>query len=527
MVASDNSVESTRISSNLFAPLGIGGAADLLEIPVVFAGFGISTDPDDDFKYDDYEGIDVEGKIVLILRRAPGYASGKGPFAPRNNQPPEYATFRHKAVNAFQHGAKAVVMVNDEESLEGGEVADELLRFTSAGTEKLTTIPIVMVKRSTVDQLLSGVGAPTLSELESSIRQNPLEPSPKSQQFQGLTASIQYEIERPVVLTNNVVGLLEAEGPTAEETIVVGAHYDHLGRGGMGSLAPFSTDIHNGADDNASGTALIIELARRLAARPGLPPRRVLFIAFSGEERGLLGSRYYVNHPLIPLDQTVAMFNFDMVGRLNEEETLTVFGVDSSPGLRELVTALGPTHGLNVRANGSAPGNSDHASFIDREIPIAGFFTGTHRDYHRPSDDIELINYDGMVRISDYAELLLLDFLSRPEAPLFTRVEEPEEPRSISGVSVSLGTIPDYDESIEGVRLNGVRSGSAAEKAGMKEGDIIIKYGEIEVGTIYDFMQGLSESKPGDRVQITVDREGKPVKLEAVLDASTRSHDDD
>src|SRR5262249_10176277 len=186
------------------------------------------------------------------------------------------------------------------------------------------------------------------------------------------------------------VGVREGAGPLAEETIVVGAHYAHLGHGGSGSLAFLSRDIHNGADDNASGTAMVLEMARRLARRPDPPPRRVVFIAFSGEERGLLGSRHYVEHPLFPLDRTVMMVNFDMAGRRNDRKELTMIGTGTVPGMDELVTALGKSSGLKVRTIEGLTdgfGGSDHQSFYDKNVPVLFAFTGVHSDYHRPSDD--------------------------------------------------------------------------------------------------------------------------------------------
>ena len=191
-----------------------------------------------------------------------------------------------------------------------------------------------------------------------------------------------------------------------------------------GSLAFLSHDIHNGADDNASGTAMVLELARRIGARRDPPPRRVVFMAFSGEERGLLGSQYYVEHPLFPLSQTVMMFNCDMVGRLNDKDELTMIGTGTSPGFDDLVDVLGKSAGLKIKKISGMTdgfGGSDHQSFYPKGIPVLFAFTGVHRDYHRPSDDSNRINYAGMARIADYLELLLLDVVRRPERPAFTR----------------------------------------------------------------------------------------------------------
>ncbi|QDV36544.1 M20/M25/M40 family metallo-hydrolase [Tautonia plasticadhaerens] len=500
-----------------FMPLSIGGGGDAEDLPIAFAGYGITTDEDAEFSYDDYDGLDVEGKAVIVLRRAPKYDVPGSPFAADGPRPPDAATFEHKAVNAFRHGARLVLLVNDSGS---AEEQDELLQFTSAGTERYTTVPFVMAKRAFVDSILGAAGAPTLDELEERIAGGE-ELSPSSLALEGVTLDARIRVEQPKITAKNVIGVLEGSGPLADETVVIGAHYDHLGSGGMGSLAPFSREIHNGADDNASGTAMMLELARRLASRPDPLPRRVVFMAYSAEERGLLGSRYYVEEqPLYPIDQTAFMFNFDMVGRLNEERTLTVFGVDSTPGFRELVTAAGPSYDLSIRPNAQVAGNSDHASFHEKGVPVAFLFTGTHRDYHRPSDDVEKVNFEGMARIADFAEVLLLDVARRPQRPAFVAGDEPEPQPRVAGSSASLGTIPDYDDSVEGVRLNGVREGSAAEKAGLKGGDVIVGFGGAPVGTIYDFMEGLTTSKPGDTVAIEVRRGEETLTLEAVLDAA-------
>ena len=248
---------------------------------------------------------------------------------------------------------------------------------------------------------------------------------PCSAELAGWTLSARIEIERKTITTRNVVGVLDGAGPLADETVVVGAHYDHLGHGGLrsGSLAFLSSDIHNGADDNASGTSMVLELARRLARRPDPLPRRVVFVAFSGEERGLLGSKHYVEHPPFPLAGTVLMTNFDMVGRLNDKNELTLYGTGTTPGLDSLVEALGKSADFTVKKIAEGHGPSDQESFYLKNIPVLFAFTGGHRDYHRPSDDTDRINFAGMARIADFAELFLLDVLRRPRRPEFVKVE--------------------------------------------------------------------------------------------------------
>jgi hypothetical protein len=386
-----------------------------------------------------------------------------------------------------------------------------------------------MLTREFADRLLSQAGVPSLATLEKEIDQDL---KPRSIELKGCTLSGSVAIERGGILTKNVVGVLEASGPHADETVVVGAHYDHLGRGGMfsGSLAFLSHDIHNGADDNASGTSMVLEMARRLSARRDPPPRRVVFIAFSGEERGLLGSRHYVDHPLFPLASTVLMVNCDMVGRLNAKNELTMIGTGSSPGFAELVDVLGKSGGLTIKkVSGMTDGfgGSDHQAFYAKGIPVLFAFTGVHGDYHRPSDDSERINFPGMARIADFLELVLLDVIRRPERPPLLRVagSSPRSPiadPARRGGSVYLGTRPDYSsESKDGMRIEGVTEGSPAEKGGLKGGDVITRFGDKRVGTIYDFMESMARYKPGDQVELRVRRDGKEVTLQVKL--GTRS----
>lgn len=516
--------EEIKPESGKFQPLAIGSGGTLEGLPIVFAGYGISAKDDaKKLDYDDYEGIDVKGKAVLIIRREPQLDDEKSPFA--GKQTTLFATFTHKATNAFQHGAAAVLLVNDLAGLKGAE--DQLLPFAAAGAEENSPIPIVMLARADADKLLAASGQPKLETLEKEIDGDL---KPRSRMLAGWTLSESIKIVRKGVETRNVVGVLEGAGPLADETVVVGAHYDHLGNGGLssGSLAFLSHDIHNGADDNASGTALVMELARRLGKRPDPLARRIVFIAFSGEEKGLLGSMHYVEHPLIPLDKTVMMINFDMVGRLNEKSELTVMGTGSTSGLEELVDAIGTDAGFKIKKVKGASdgfGGSDHESFYRKNVPILFPFTGLHPDYHRPSDDSERINFAGMARIADFGELLLLDVARRPTRPTFVKVPEAaRNPHAAGspdpgrvGMGAYLGSIPDYGAEDKGVKLSGVREGSPAEKGGLKGGDVIVGYAGKPIATIYDYTDSLGRSKPGDKVEIVVKREGKDVTLTVTL----------
>jgi hypothetical protein len=511
-----------------FTPLAIGTARSLEKTPIVFAGYGITAKKgprNPGLDYDDYAGVDVKGKAVLIIRREPQQHDGVSPFDGKEYS--SFATFQHKAVNAFQHGAAAVILVNHRAGM--AAAGDQVLRFTDAGPAPISNIPFLMITRAKAEKLLSVAGQPSLASLEKKIEQDL---KPHSREISGWSLSARINIEGEKTETKNVVGVLEGAGPHAKETVVVGGHYDHLGHGGMtsGSLAIFSKDIHNGADDNASGTSMVLELARRLAARRDPLPRRVVFIAFSGEERGLLGSRYYVEHPLIPLDETVMMINCDMVGRLNTRSELTMVGTGTTKGIDTIVEALGQSADLKIKKVAGLSdgfGGSDHESFYAKGVPVLFAFTGLHSDYHRPSDDTDRINFTGMGRIADYLELITLDLARRPARPAFVKLTEQRSPHAAAGgdtarrgTSVTLGIMPDYGyEQKDGLKITGVRDGGPAAKAGLKDGDRIVFCGSKAVGTIYDYMEIMTHYKPGDQLEVVVVRDGKEVKLDVSLDA--------
>ncbi|HWP38860.1 MAG TPA: M28 family peptidase [Gemmatimonadales bacterium] len=315
----------------------------------------------------------------------------------------------------------------------------------------------------------------------------------------------------------NVVAMLPGRGALAGEAVVVGAHYDHLGRGGFGSLDPDSTGVvHNGADDNASGTVALLEIARHLRGRTAPNARALILIAFTGEELGLLGSDYYVKHPVMPIRSTFAMINLDMVGRLRGDR-VTVFGTETAREFASLIDSLRITSGLSIAGSGDGYGRSDQSSFYAADIPVLHFFTGTHEDYHRTTDDAPKINVDGVARIAVLAADLAWALATR-ESPLsFVDAEPPPPPAAGGGYGAYLGTIPDMSESPGGVRLTGVRAGSPAEAAGIKAGDVIVRLGDHEVTNLYQMTDALRAHKPGDSVLVVVIRDGQRLELRATL----------
>jgi len=317
----------------------------------------------------------------------------------------------------------------------------------------------------------------------------------------------------------NVIGVLKGRDPAlATEYVVVGAHYDHLGTGIAGSLDPDSVGVpHNGADDNASGVAALLEIARRLALTR--PARSVLFVAFSGEEEGLLGSAYYVKSPPVPNDSVVAMLNFDMVGRLKDDK-LVIYGVETARQWRGLIDSLNTTAGFALTLQGDGYGPSDHTSFTLVKRPVLHFFTGTHADYHRTTDDADKINLEGITRVAALAADIVRATGNR-NAPL-TFVES-APPAAASGASRSsgygayLGSIPDMTGNPGGVALSGVRTGSPAELGGLKAGDVIVRIGTHLVPDLQAMTDALRAYAPGDTVEIAFRRDGSERRVQVVL----------
>jgi len=319
----------------------------------------------------------------------------------------------------------------------------------------------------------------------------------------------------------NVIGLLPGrDKKRRDEVIVVGAHYDHLGGGLFGALDPDSAGKpHNGADDNASGVATMLEVAQRLAQ--SRPDRTVVFVAFTGEELGLLGSAWYVRNPVAPMARTTAMINFDMVGRLTNDR-LIIYGTETAKEFPALLDSLNRTAGFDLKGRGDGYGPSDQSSFYAVKLPVLHLFTDLHEDYHRATDDAERLNVPGMLRIAEFATALVRNLgdrrtpLTFVDQPPPQQVAAPGQTRS-AGYGAYLGSVPDMAGDVTGVKLSGVRGGSPAEKAGMQRDDIITKIGDADVADLQGMTDALRLHKPGDVVDIVVLRGGQPVTLKVTL----------
>ncbi len=486
-----------------FRPLSISGDTSV-SAPVVFAGYGIAADS---LHYNDYQGMDVRGAIVIVLRYSPKGATNDSIFA-------KYTPFMVKAFTAREKGAAGIIFVNGP--LYGEE---PILAGFTVGENANAGIGVMTMQWTLLDSLFRRQG----KDLRSIQRRLNTELKPASFLLTGVNGDFQTQIEKVYGTTANIVGYIEGSDPTMKsEALVIGAHMDHLGMGGAGSgsLQPDTVAIHHGADDNASGTAGLLELAQYLSQHRDQLKRSVLFTSFSGEELGLFGSEYYVKHPAIPLERTIAMINMDMIGRL-KDSVLVVEGMGTSPGWEQLVRQEN-TDSLRLKFKPDGYGPSDHSSFYGQNIPVIFFFTNLHENYHRPSDTWDKINYGGEEHVVKLVNRVALAISDAKDKPAFTKVSGVSSGTTggdRQGIRVSLGVIPDYAEDVAGMKISGTRPGSAAEKAGLKGGDILVSFGGKTIKNIYDFTYLLGEYKPGDVVTLIVKRGSEEVSLKATLEA--------
>jgi hypothetical protein len=483
-----------------FTPLSVsddGSATGEL----VFVGYGITAP---DFGYDDYAGLEVRDKVVLMMTREPRAQDPESPF--RRVEGHHYAGREHKLINARHHGAAAVLIVPHPRT--------EDPRLPALGGQgRSLGIVAAAVSRTTAETLLASTGM-KLGEIADAI-DHAL--APRSAPVAGVKVRVEVNVVRERGTARNVVGLLRGTDPVLrDQAIVIGAHYDHLGRGGETSLAPDQhAQIHPGADDNASGTAVVMALARAFAAAGGAP-RTLVFAAFSGEELGLLGSAEYVRRPVMPIAKTVLMVNLDMVGRLREGR-LYIGGIDSGTGLRAIVTEATRDLSLSLELPASPFGPSDHTSFYVAGCPVLFFFTGVHADYHRPSDTWDRINAQGLATVGAVVARVVSAVAAEPAAPAYVKIDAPRG-RGGGGYGPIFGVVPAFGDGVTaGVKITGVRPGSPAEKAGVRAGDVIVKFAGVDVKTLEDLTFVLRGRRVGDEVQVVVLRDGHEHTVRAVL----------
>ena len=492
-----------------FTPLAVGGSGTF-DLPLAFAGYGI-TAPEQE--YDDYEplGKSVVSKAVIVLRQEPQKENPHSVF--NGNQATQHAALVRKIANASEHEAAAVVFCNDASATE----PDALMDFRRAGGgENGRSMPVLQVSRSVVADVIKRATGSTVASLEAEIDRT-LEP--QSRVLDGWRLKGEITIQRQQTDAENIVGVIPGVGFGDDETdapdvVVLGAHYDHLGYGDSNSLAPGTRAIHHGADDNASGTAALLEVARQLRAE-GPFPRTIVFIAFAGEERGLLGSGHYVANPLLPLKRTAAMVNLDMVGRLVDEKVI-VHGTGTGTGLDAMVDRLALQAGFGIAKEPGGFGPSDHSSFYARKIPVLHLFTGSHTDYHRPTDTADKVNYAGMARISRLVANVVRELATVTTPPKYLEVAS-KPFMGGGGDRPYFGSIPDFAKPGGGYAITGVSKKSPAAEAGLEGGDVIVRLGESAISGLEDFDSALRKHKAGETVPVVVRRNGKEVTLSVTL----------
>lgn len=485
-----------------FVPFSFS-ASGSVSSAVVFAGYGASAP---EFGYDDYANIDARDKIVLVLRyEPPGFAKARAGLT-------QHSDLITKAINARNHGAKAVVIINGKLP-EGTE--DLLTRFGSVSGPVDSGVILLQAKNAIADAWLQASGK-SLEQL-----QNQINDSNKPASFalpETLRLSIAVNVEHTKATVNNVLAYLPG---ATDEYIILGAHYDHLGRGNFDSLAPSQIgQIHPGADDNASGTAGLLELARRLSPMKGKLRRGILFASFAGEELGLLGSAEWVKEPTRPLEKAAAMLNMDMIGRIKDDK-IYIGGVGTGSAFKEVLGRAQAKSSFKIEASPGGYSSSDHTSFVSKQIPVLFFFSGLHSDYHKPSDTWEKINAEGALRLLDLVEDVSRQLASSPARPAFVSVVEDRPAASGSGgggYGAYFGSIPDFGQVENGVRFSDVKPGSPAAKAGLKAGDVLIQFGDLPIKNLYDFTDALRRSKVGDVVEVKVLRNGQPVSASVKLE---------
>jgi hypothetical protein len=506
----ENGASSTLRFPADFVPFQFSSSTRV-DAPVVFAGYGITAP---EYHYDDYAGMDVKGKIVLVLRHEPQEMDEHSVFA--GKQLTTHAQFTSKASNAKMHGAAAVILVNDLANHPGEP--DDLARFGNADGPEDAGIGFVQVKEASIDGWFRDAGK-SLPAIEAGIDKDL---QPESFVFPAaLRVDAAIDIRREVKTVHNVAAYLPGE---SNEYVIIGAHYDHLGLGERFSMAPdLKGAIHPGADDNASGTAGVIDLARWFAAQPK-HKRGILFLNFAGEEMGLLGSEDYASNPVLPLDKAAVMINMDMIGRVRNAK-LYIGGSETGSGMRAMLDRVTPQSGLKIDfSDTSGYGSSDHTSFTAKQVPVLFFFSGLHSDYHKPSDTWDKIDAPGAVKVLQLVAQIAAELQDAPERPRFVRVAPahgegagPLSSSSGSGYGPYFGSIPDFGEGVTGVKFADVREGSPASKAGFKAGDVLVEFDGKPIQNLYDFTYALQAKKPGDEVVVKVMRDGAPVAAKVLL----------
>lgn len=473
---------------------------------LAFVGYGI-TAPElgyDDYKDKDGNPIDVKGKIVVMMRYTPPSND------PHNNPYAKYESARFKIIPARESGATGMIIINGYE----GDPDDKLTKLRFDNSLSGAGIPVINAKRDIIEKIMQANGY-NFKDVEKGINESG---KPNSFILKGANAEFLTDVIQVKITTNNIIGKIEGSDPELKkEVVLIGAHKDHLGYGAQyGSLYEGSDRlIHHGADDNASGTSAVLELAQKFASNKELTKRTMVFMLFNGEEAGLLGSAYFTKAQLFRDMNVTAMINLDMVGRLSDNK-LNIGGTGTSSLWDKLIDSVNKSFNFNLNKQTDGFGPSDHASFYTQNVPVLFFFTGNHPDYHKPSDTWDKINSAGEEAVTKMAYTIALTMANYPSKIDFIKVVNSNEGKTMGGIKVYVGTIPDYSSQAEGMEITGVKAGSPAEKGGLQAKDVIIKFGKHDIKNVYDYTYALADYKPNEEVEVVVKRNGETVTLKVV-----------
>ncbi len=502
-----NSIEGLRADE--WTPLGFSSSGSF-EGELAFVGYGMEAPA---VGYRELEGVDLRGKVALMLRYEPQERDEASPFD--GKRPSRWSAQRYKVLQARERGAVAVIFVTGPLQDEG---QDKIPVLRNDDPESAAGISVVQVKTSVAQRWLSGMGV-SLEQFQKSVDRDL---TPRSRASTGIQVRGTVSLRTTNAQGQNLAAVIPGSGPLAKEVVVIGAHYDHLGYGGQSSLRPGQRAVHNGADDNASGTAVALQAAAELRrALAGSRNRRTVLVAlFSGEEVGLAGSSFFVAHSPVDVKNVVAMINLDMVGRLRDDRLLAL-GAESASEWKDLLERAAKDTAVQVTARGDGYGPSDQTSFYAAGVPVVHFFTGTHDAYHTPDDKPATINLEGAARITRLVATLSSELATRVARPVYARAgSAPPMGGDSRGYGAYLGTVPDFGsmEAPEGgVRLADVRPGSPAERAGIRGGDRLVGLAGTKIANLYDFTYALQDNKPGDTVEVVVVRDGATLRLQATL----------
>jgi Tol biopolymer transport system component len=502
-----NRIESLPDSE--WVPLGFSNSGRF-EGELAFLGYGIESPS---VGYDEFAGVDLKGKVALMLRYEPQEKDESSPF--NGKKPSRWSALRYKTLQAREKGAVAVIFVTGPVQDDG---KNKLPALTNDGPESPAGIPVIQVRTETAERWLAPLGI-TLQEFQKAVDRDL---TPRSRGTTGIRIAGNVALDATYADTENLAGMIPGRGPLAREHVVIGAHYDHLGYGGRGSMRPNEHAIHNGADDNASGTVAVLLAAReiRRALERENSHRTVVVALFSGEEVGLAGSSWFVQHPPFPTASVAAMVNLDMVGRLRENH-LVALGSETAPEWKQTIARAATEARLDVTSRGDGYGPSDQTAFYAAGIPVLHLFTGAHDIYHTPDDDAPTVNAEGMAQVIDFTATLAADVARGEARPIYARATTaPLMEGDSRGYGAYLGTVPDYsamEATDGGVLLADVRAGGPAERSGIRGKDRIVAMAGTKIENLYDMTYALQDNKPGQTIDVVVVRAGERVTLHATL----------